>query len=274
MMTGKPNPDYTQLTLDFGSYVQVFEDNTPRNSTTSRCTGAIALNPTGNISCDYYFMSLETDRRLARRQWTVIPTTDEIITILHETAQRDKQCDISDGSPIFEWNTNIIIDDTLDHDIDTEEDTIDNDADTGIDTEEDAVYQYASNNQDAITPIDDVDDELDHDEPEELDYDAPEEMDYDEPEDVVDNNPDDTPNKNTHEAHHDDEDAPNQPETNDGTILADNTDVSITTTAPRYNLRTNRTRDYSHRFDAYLLHVTRQKGKHAPICSRLCYDPN
>jgi len=43
--TGRANPDYNDLMLEFGSYVQVFEDNTPSNPTTSRNTGAIVLNP-------------------------------------------------------------------------------------------------------------------------------------------------------------------------------------------------------------------------------------
>jgi hypothetical protein len=29
IMTGRANPDYNDLKLEFGSYVQVFEDNTP-----------------------------------------------------------------------------------------------------------------------------------------------------------------------------------------------------------------------------------------------------
>jgi hypothetical protein len=45
IMTGRANPDYNELKLEFGSYVQVFEDNTPSNTTTSRNTGAIVLNP-------------------------------------------------------------------------------------------------------------------------------------------------------------------------------------------------------------------------------------
>jgi len=48
IMTGRANPNYNDLKLEFGSYVQVFEDNTPSNTTTSRNTGAIVLNPTGN----------------------------------------------------------------------------------------------------------------------------------------------------------------------------------------------------------------------------------
>jgi hypothetical protein len=69
IITGRPNPNYDQMTLDFGTYVQVYEDNDKAtNSTMPRSTGAIALNPTGNILGDHFFMSLNTGRRLSRRQ--------------------------------------------------------------------------------------------------------------------------------------------------------------------------------------------------------------
>jgi hypothetical protein len=180
MMTGKSNPDYTQITLDFGSYVQVFEDNNPSNSTHSRCTGAIALNPTGNISGDHYFMSLNTCRRLSRRQWTVIPITDEVISIVNAIGWADGQCDTSEGSPIFEWSPNIIIDDTSDHNPDHLE----------FMEEEDATYQYATTNSDEHTlqPIDD-ESEIDGDEnvsPGDInDDDSVDETDYNKPDNVI-----------------------------------------------------------------------------------------
>jgi len=55
IMTGRANPDYDELKLQFGSYVQVFQDNTPSNTTSSRNTGVIVLNPTGNAQGDYFF---------------------------------------------------------------------------------------------------------------------------------------------------------------------------------------------------------------------------
>ena len=36
IMTGRANPDYNDLKLEFGSYVQVFEDNDPSKTTTSQ----------------------------------------------------------------------------------------------------------------------------------------------------------------------------------------------------------------------------------------------
>jgi hypothetical protein len=116
MLTGKPIPDYSKITLDFGTYVQVFEDNNPTNATMPRSTGAIALNPTGNVTGDFYFMSLKTGRRLSRRKWKVIPITSEVITTVEQLAHRDGQVHVSEGCPIFEWNPNNIIDDETEDD--------------------------------------------------------------------------------------------------------------------------------------------------------------
>ena len=60
LVTGTALPDFNKLRLEFGSYVQVFEDNNPTNTPRARSLGAIALNPTGNAQGDYYFMSLAT----------------------------------------------------------------------------------------------------------------------------------------------------------------------------------------------------------------------
>jgi len=65
IMTGKPNLDYNHCKIEFGSYALVFEDNDPTNTTKSRSTGAIALNPTGNTEGDYHFMSLTSGCQLA-----------------------------------------------------------------------------------------------------------------------------------------------------------------------------------------------------------------
>jgi hypothetical protein len=44
IMTGKLNPDYHSMKVKFGTYVQVFEENTPTNNNKSQTTGEIALN--------------------------------------------------------------------------------------------------------------------------------------------------------------------------------------------------------------------------------------
>ena len=48
-MTGRPLPYYNKILIKFGTYIQVFEDNDPTNTTKSRTTPVIALNQTGNV---------------------------------------------------------------------------------------------------------------------------------------------------------------------------------------------------------------------------------
>ena len=116
-MTGRANPDYNELKLKFGSYVQVFEDNTSRNTTISRNTGAIVLNPTGNAQGDYFFMSLVTGRRLSRHQWTNIPMTNAVISAVEAMAEKEGQPLIKGGVPLFEWRPNASVEDFLEEDV-------------------------------------------------------------------------------------------------------------------------------------------------------------
>jgi hypothetical protein len=53
IVTGAPTPDYNRMRVEFGTYVQLFEDNTPSNTLKSRAVGAIALSPNGNAQGDY-----------------------------------------------------------------------------------------------------------------------------------------------------------------------------------------------------------------------------
>jgi hypothetical protein len=92
IVTGAPLPDFhCMLRLEFGSYVQVFEDNDPSNTNRARSLGAIALNPTGNAQGDYYFMSLTTGARISRHQWTALPMTDTAIARVEALALHDNQ---------------------------------------------------------------------------------------------------------------------------------------------------------------------------------------
>jgi hypothetical protein len=70
--------------LEFGTYVQTHEEHD--NSMASRTTGAIALPPTGNEQGGYYFLSLTTDRRLNRNQWTALPMPGDVIERVHTLA--------------------------------------------------------------------------------------------------------------------------------------------------------------------------------------------
>jgi len=115
IMTGIPPMDYNHLTVDFGSYALVFEDNDPTNTTKARSTGAIALNPTGNTEGDYHFMSLLTGHHLARRQWTSVPMPDSVIATVEARVELEGQPLLVGNCPVFEWTHNMPI---IDEDID------------------------------------------------------------------------------------------------------------------------------------------------------------
>ena len=109
IMTGRPGPDFAHLKLEFGSYVQVFEDNDPTNTTKSRNTGAITLSHTGNAQGDYFFMSLVTGRRLSRHAWTAVPMPNAVIATVERMAELEQQPLIEGGLPLFEWGPNVPI---------------------------------------------------------------------------------------------------------------------------------------------------------------------
>jgi hypothetical protein len=117
IMTGRANPDYNDLNLEFGSCVQVFEDNDPSNTTTSQNTGAIVMNPTCNAQGDYHFMSLTTGKCLSRHQWTEIPMTNAVISAVELMAEKEGQPLIKGGGPLFEWQPNAPVKDTLEEDV-------------------------------------------------------------------------------------------------------------------------------------------------------------
>jgi hypothetical protein len=55
IMTGRPNPNYNDMKIDFGAYAHVFEANDPRNTVKAQTTGAQG---------GFYFLSLTTGRKL------------------------------------------------------------------------------------------------------------------------------------------------------------------------------------------------------------------
>jgi hypothetical protein len=143
IMTGKPSPDYNDLKLELGSYVQVFEDNDPTNTMKTRTTGAIALTQTGNAQGGYYFMSLTTGRRVSRQQWDVLPMPDGVIAAVENMALEEDQPLIGGrGAPFFEWSPGIPIEDhgvqapVLDEQEDEESDEGSQDQETASEGEE------------------------------------------------------------------------------------------------------------------------------------------
>ena len=119
IMTGKPSLDYNLLRLEFGSYVQIFEDNDPTNTTKSRNTGAIALSHTGNLQGDYFFMSLDTGKRLSRHAWTVVPMPNIVIDNVEQMALQERQPQIDGDNLLFEFAHNVpMVDDDFVDEVD------------------------------------------------------------------------------------------------------------------------------------------------------------
>jgi hypothetical protein len=79
IMTGKTLNYKKHLSLQFGEYCQVHQEDTPRNSQLPRTIGAICLVPTGNVQGGYYYMSLQSGLKISRRSWDRIPMPDMVI---------------------------------------------------------------------------------------------------------------------------------------------------------------------------------------------------
>ncbi|KAI2509414.1 Reverse transcriptase (RNA-dependent DNA polymerase) [Fragilaria crotonensis] len=117
IVTGSASPDYHAMRLEFGTYVQVFEENAPSNTPRSRSLGAIALSPTGNAQGDYYFLSLASGARISRHQWTVLPTPDTAIARVEALALHEGRPLIQERGFVIEWRPDHPIDDT-EYDVD------------------------------------------------------------------------------------------------------------------------------------------------------------
>ena len=111
IITGQPKPDFRNLQLEFGTYVQVFDGTS--NDTKSRTLGAIATNPTGNSSGDYYFMSLATGQRIHRRSWIVLPISDAVISRVEAIASNDNMPLVDHASILTEYDPTALVD--IDH---------------------------------------------------------------------------------------------------------------------------------------------------------------
>ena len=112
LVTGHPPPDFNKMRLEFGTYVQVFEDNDPSNTPRARSMGAIALGPTGNAQGDYNFMSLSSGAKISRHQWTALPMTDTAIARVNALGFEDEQPLIQERGLVVEWRPDHPIDES------------------------------------------------------------------------------------------------------------------------------------------------------------------
>jgi hypothetical protein len=129
IVTGRARPDYNQLDIEFGSYVQIFDATT--NTVGARTLGAIALDRTGYADGSYYFLSLKTGRLLSKTPslCTVLPITDIAIRRLEQLAKNEDQPLIQSSNLLVEWRPDQLFDeDEYDADYDSDDDlSIDDD---------------------------------------------------------------------------------------------------------------------------------------------------
>ena len=268
IVTGLPDPDFNNMRIKFGHYAQIFEERRRTNTTAPRTIGAIALNPTGNTQGSYYFLSLDTGARVTRQQWTELPITQAVIDRVEELAEQQDQ-PLIDGELVFEWAPNIPIIDDNDEVPNDNDDLLNNDE---SDKEaEEAEEEINDGNSDDSDPNEN-DVESSSDEPpasDEDDDDEPPMVSTTDDEDNDDDNDDDDDHGEIEEeerahsemdedegAHHtqeyqdEDEGANDYDEHNDEDGDGEATAMSEDD-MPRheYNLRSDRTRSYSHRLD-------------------------
>ena len=98
LITGRVNPTYKEIqSLDVGEYVQTHVPTTKTSTNESRMTGAITLYLSRNGQGSWYFMSLETGRRIHRYTWDILPIGNDIINRVNAIGRNE-------GKPIVATN--------------------------------------------------------------------------------------------------------------------------------------------------------------------------
>ena len=100
MIQGKEPVDMKTLKVTFGAYCEVYDgtDNTNKE----RKLSCIALRPC-NRQGGYYFLNLETGRKIHGYDWDELAISDRIIDMVHALADKDNVPALDDqGCPVFE----------------------------------------------------------------------------------------------------------------------------------------------------------------------------
>ena len=79
LMLGETLDYKRHLSLQFGEYCQVHEEDTPRNSQSPRTKAAICMGPSGNKQGGFKFMSLHSGKKVTRQSWDRLPMPDTVI---------------------------------------------------------------------------------------------------------------------------------------------------------------------------------------------------
>ena len=105
IMTGVPNPSYLSFKIEFGQYVQAHDHPNVTNSMKTRTTPAIALGASKSEN-GWYFMSLETGKKILRYRWTTLPISQSVIDRVHKMADLLKIKNKSTNLPLFSEEPN------------------------------------------------------------------------------------------------------------------------------------------------------------------------
>ena len=100
MIQGKQPVDMQTLKVSFGAYCEVYDgtDNTNKQRTLS----CIALRPC-NKQGGYYFLNLESGRKVHGYEWNELAISDRVIDMVHTLADKDNAPALDDqGCPVFE----------------------------------------------------------------------------------------------------------------------------------------------------------------------------
>ena len=147
IVTGRAHIDYNKIPLEFGSYVQLLDRSV--NTIRSRTIGAIVLNPTGDDTGTYRFMSLKTGQVLVKGpgSWMEVPITDLAIARVEALAKQEGQPLVQDSNLLVEWRPNQPFDEDEEYDEDYEPPSSADDDD--IELEVDDVSEGDSSESDA-----------------------------------------------------------------------------------------------------------------------------
>ena len=96
LLTGRKLDFKRDIGLPFGTYVQVFNANTTRNSLEPRTEAAIALTTTGNIQGAMKFFLVKSCRVVTRDQWKELPLPTELVEELNRIASAEAKGAIID----------------------------------------------------------------------------------------------------------------------------------------------------------------------------------
>ena len=283
IVTGRARMDYNKIPLEFGSYVQLLDRSV--NTIRSRTIGAIALNPTGDENATYRFMSLKTGQVLTKGPgcWTEVPVTDLAIARVEALAKQEGQPLLQDSNLLVEWRPNQPFDEDDGYDDDYEPSVTDSEDDVELEADDPINEELVDTGEDTQGNGTVRQDPCQEDppvtepvpepitQPELEDVEAGTLVEHEMPsegEEVPSTEEEGAATMEEEGAAHTEEEGAGQVEEGETTIETDAGDNDLgdnTVQEGRYNLRPNRSREYSHRFDPQVYNVT---NAHVPQPTR------